>query len=201
MPTWNAIVSQTLFLQDDTVQKAFARADGVEKARKRAVIAKNRTVLERIFNVLMFLGRQGLPLRGHREMMTDSRINTGNFVALKLLSTYDPPLREHLEKIIDRQSTSAGSLGKIGRGSVLTFMSCKSQNKLISIINEHITCTIVKAIQNCMQSLSLMADTTPDISHHEQVSISVRIVHLNGHVSEHLLACQRAPGITAEDLY
>ena len=46
-----------------------------------------------------------------------------------------------------------------------------------------------------------MADTTPDISHHEQGSICVRIVNLNGHVSEHLLACQRAPGTTAEDLY
>ena len=58
-------------------------------------------------------------------MMTDSCINTGYFVeALKLLSTYDPPPREHLEKIIERQSTSAGSSGKIGRGSVLTIMSC-----------------------------------------------------------------------------
>ena len=35
----------------------------------------------------------------------------------------------------------------------------------------------------------------------EQVSICVRIVNLNGHVSEHCLACQRAPGSSAEDLY
>ena len=59
-------------------------------ARKRAVIAKNRTVLERIVNVLMFLGRQGPPLRGHREIMTDSciHVNTGNFVeALHLRPT------------------------------------------------------------------------------------------------------------------
>ena len=198
----NAIVSQALFLQDDTVQQAFARADSVENARKRAIVAKNRTVLERIVKVLMLLGRQGLPIRGHREMMTDSMTNTGNFLeTLKLLSTYDPPLQEHLEKIIERhQSASEGSSGQKGRGSVLTFMSYKSQNKLISIINEHITCTFVKAIHNC-RAWSLMADTTPDISHHEQVSICVRIVHLNGHVSEHLLACQRAPGTTAEDLY
>ena len=90
----NAIVSQALafFLQDDTVQQAFARADGVENARKRAFIAKNRTVLERIVNVLMFLDRQGLPLRGHREMMTDSCINTDNIVeALKLFSGHLRP--------------------------------------------------------------------------------------------------------------
>ena len=124
----NAIVSQALFLQDDTVQQAFARADSVENARKRAIVAKNRTVLERIVKVLMLLGRQGLPIRGHREMMTDSMTNTGNFLeTLKLLSTYDPPLQEHLEKIIERhQSASEGSSGQKGRGSVLTFMSYKS---------------------------------------------------------------------------
>ncbi|KAL5494520.1 hypothetical protein EMCRGX_G015870, partial [Ephydatia muelleri] len=123
----NAIVSQALFLQDDTVQQAFARADSVENARKRAIVAKNRTVLERIVKVLMLLGRQGLPIRGHREMMTDSMTNTGNFLeTLKLLSTYDPPLQEHLEKIIERHQSAS---------------------------------------------------------------------------EEHLLACQRAPGTTAEDLY
>ena len=79
-------------MQDDTVQQAFARADGVENARKRVVIAKNRTVLEHIVNVLMFLDRQGLPLRWHREMMTDSCINTDNIVeALKLLSGHLRP--------------------------------------------------------------------------------------------------------------
>ena len=97
----------TFFLQDDTVKQAFARTDGIENASKRAVIAKNRTVLERIVIVLMFLDRQGLPLRGHREMMTECCINTGNFVeVLKLLSTYNPPLQEHLGKLIERQSTS-----------------------------------------------------------------------------------------------
>ena len=130
-------------------------------------------------------------------MMTERCMNTGNFVeALKLLSTYDTPLQEHLGKIIERHSTSAGSSGQKGRGSVLTFMSYKSQNKLISIINEYITCTIITAIHIC-RAWSLMADN----DRHFEVSICVRIVNFNGHVSEHRLACQRAPGTTAEDLY
>ena len=49
------------FLQDDT---AFARMDEIENAIKRAVIAKNRTVLKRNVNVLMVLGHQGLPCTG-----------------------------------------------------------------------------------------------------------------------------------------
>ena len=34
-------------MQDDTVQKAFARADGVEKAHKRAVMLRTRTYCQR----------------------------------------------------------------------------------------------------------------------------------------------------------
>ena len=78
-------------------------------------------------------------------------------------------------------------------------MSYKSQNKLISIINEYITCTIITAIHIC-RAWSLMADNDRHFDH-EQVSICVRIVNFNGHVSEHRLACQPAPGTTAEDLY
>lgn len=48
---------------------------------------------------------------------------------------------------------------------------------------------------------ALIVDTTPDIAHHEQISICVRIVHIDGSASEHLLALQRATGNTAEDIF
>ena len=60
---------------------------------------------------------------------------------------------------------------------------------------------LLKQYKIACRAWSLMADKMPDISHHAQARICVRIVDLNGHVSEHLLACQRAPGTTAEDLY
>lgn len=84
----------------------------------------------------MYLGRQGVPLRGHSETMTDSCNNTENVIeALKLLSIYDAPLQEHLGKVVECQSASRPS-GRRGRGSVLTFLSYESQNKLIMIMNK-----------------------------------------------------------------
>ena len=47
----------------------------------------------------------------------------------------------------------------------------------------------------------LIADTTLDVAHKEQLSICVRLVHPNDKISEHLLACQRAVGTTAEALF
>ena len=106
-------------------------------------------------------------------MMTDSCINTGNFVEAPKL---------HLGKIIALYSVHG--LIRTERSWLCTDLY--GLQVLISIIDEHITCTIVKAIEKS-RDWSLMADTTPDIS-----------IHL---ISEHLLACQRAPGTTAEDLY
>ena len=59
---------------------------------------------------------------------------------------------------------------------------------------------IVKAITECI-AWALIADTTPDIVHHEQISICIRIVHRNGSITENLLACKKASGTTAENLY
>ena len=46
-----------------------------------------------------------------------------------------------------------------------------------------------------------MVDTTPDITHIEQVSICIRIVANSGKSSEHLLGCQEATNTTAAALY
>ena len=48
---------------------------------------------------------------------------------------------------------------------------------------------------------ALIADTTPDISHHWQLSICARIVNRNDKCSEHLLSCKRAYGTKAMQLY
>ena len=47
----------------------------------------------------------------------------------------------------------------------------------------------------------LIADITLEIVRHEQVSICVRIIHRNDSITEHLLACKKASGTTAENLY
>ena len=48
---------------------------------------------------------------------------------------------------------------------------------------------------------SLIADTTPDVSRKEQLSICVRIVHNNGRCTEHILSCVHALGTKAVNLF
>jgi hypothetical protein len=90
--------------------------------------------------------------------------------------------------------------GAKGRGLKLTFLSNDTQNNVINIIGREIASQIVKEIGNC-RAWALIADTTPDVSHHRQLSICARIVNGNGKCSEHLLSCKRASSTKAMELY
>ena len=114
-----------------------------------------------------------------------------------MISNYDIPLQQRVEKVKQQHIERKGARG---RGSLLTFFSNDIQNKVIQVISNLITDQIVQAITECI-AWALIADTTPDIVHHEQVSICVRIVHRNGCITENLLACKKASGTTAENLY
>jgi hypothetical protein len=68
------------------------------------------------------------------------------------------------------------------------------------VIGKLVKSAIVKSINDC-KAWALIADTTPDVSHHEQLSICVRIVDKYGYCFEHLLCCTRASGTTARSLF
>ena len=65
--------------------------------------------------------------------------------------------------------------GAKGRGAKLTFLSNDTQNNAINIIGKEISSEIVKEIGNC-RAWALIADTTPDIRHHEQLSICANYI-------------------------
>ena len=165
-----------------------------------------------IVDCVIFLGKQGLAFRGHRESHASDLLNAGNFLeVLKLLSSYDVTIRDHFEKFrkehealalaTARSQSGASATKKVkGRGSKITFLSNKTQNNVIDVIGKEITLEIVKRISEC-KAWALIVDTTPDVSHHEQLSICVRIIDSVGCCSEHLLCSKRAPGTTAQELY
>ncbi|XP_046844763.1 uncharacterized protein LOC124438631 [Xenia sp. Carnegie-2017] len=204
----NAKVAETLFLQENSISDQFHHQGKIESERRKKKIVLNKTVLKRVIDAIMFLEKEGLSFRGHCESLTNFYVNTGNFLeTLKLLSEYDQPINEHLEKVCDhqvKQSTKDGGKtdekGIKGRGSWLTFLSNDIQNKLINITGKEISSVIVQKIRNC-KAWALIADTTPYITHTEQLSICVRLVNETGECSEHVLSCQKAIGTTAHDLY
>ena len=76
----------------------------------------------------------------------------------------------------------------------------RSQNKLMSIVGDQITNIIIEKIKDC-NAWSLVVDSTPDVTHTEQLSMCVRIVGKDGLVTEHILACKEASGTTASGFF
>lgn len=61
-------------------------------------------ILHRLLDVTLFLSEQNLAFRGHREEISSE--NRGNFLELvRLLSKYDPGLKEHCLKL---EATAGG---------------------------------------------------------------------------------------------
>ena len=174
-----------------------------EAARRKLKVTGNRNVMTRVVDSIILLGKQGLSFRGHRESTESEVLNTGNFLELlKYLSIYDVTIHDHLEKVCKKHEEMRKSQTKKvkGRGSKLTFLSNKTQENIIDVIGKEITSELVNRIHEC-KAWALISDTMPDVSHHEQLSICVRIVDRVGYCSEHLFCCKRAPGTTAQQLY
>lgn len=200
----NAKVDDVIFLQERTLNEFIEQQELIAHERSKKEILLNRQVMKRIVDTIIFLGKQGLAFRGHRECLNHPALNTGNFLeALKYLSKYDSTTENHLEKAkIDQEmldARQASKRGAKGRGSKLTFLSKTSQNAVINIIGEEIATETVKMIRDC-RAWALTVDTTPDVSKHEQLSICIRVVTRTGQCSKHLLFCKRAPRTTALEI-
>ena len=131
----NAKVAEVVFLQEKTIALSLGLQEQEEAARRKMEVNNNQNVMTRVVDTIIFLGKQGLALRGHRESLTSEVVNTGNFLELlKLLSAYDVTICDHLQKV--REQHEALAMAKIGaqsrgnstkqvkgRGSKLSFLS------------------------------------------------------------------------------
>ncbi|CAI6365209.1 unnamed protein product [Macrosiphum euphorbiae] len=115
-------------------------------------VAKNRTYIGTLIDIILFLGKQGIAYRGHRED-ADS-LNQGNFKELcKLLSNYQPDF-------------------KIKFDETTNYTSWSIQDQLIQLCAEDIRETIVKEIEK-IGFFALMCDEAR-CYREEQLSICVR---------------------------
>lgn len=95
---------------------------------------RNRQIVLRLIDATLFLGRQGLPFRGHREYtgLGAPDINEGNFLELlKFLAHYDAIIEQHF-------NTSAGHI---------SYLSHQTQNELITAIASEMMSTIINDIK------------------------------------------------------
>jgi len=129
---------------------------------------KWRDVLKRILDIIRFLAKQNMALRGHREgNIGEDGENQGNFKEMvKLLSKYDPVLREHvLRANLGVQQT--------------TYLSPQIQNEFIVLLGDHVRKHIINDVKQA-KYYSIILDSTPDVSHLDQTSQVLRYVVMDG---------------------
>ncbi|XP_068160098.1 zinc finger MYM-type protein 1-like [Antennarius striatus] len=121
------------------------------------MVKKNREILKRLMDCVIFLGKQELSFRGHDESSPSS--NRGNYVELlSFLAERDPDLQYHL-------STSR----------VFTGTSGNIQNDLIYSIAEVMGEEIKTEIKSA-PFVAVMVDETTDVGNTPQLALILRYV-------------------------
>lgn len=175
----NADIAWKIFAARDTVLHQVKEED---KRRKEKQIANNRAILKRLLDIVLFLGKQSLPLRGHDE--SSKSANRGNFLELvDLIAKYDPTLREHLEKAKKNA----------------TYLSPQIQNEFIEALASCVQKNIIEKVKEA-GCYSLLVDETSDVANVEQVSFILRYV-INGDIIESFLQFTDVSKTDTESLY
>ena len=133
-------------------------------AEKQKQLDFYMAVLDRIFSVTIYLASQGLAFRGHRfegqdEFMETSKNSGNSLELLRLLVLFDPVIAKHLD--------TSKRKGK--------YTSPGIQNQIIDSIAHSVCSKLIDAVREA-KSFSVILDTTPDVSHLDQLAFSVRYV-------------------------
>ncbi|EFN63408.1 Zinc finger MYM-type protein 1, partial [Camponotus floridanus] len=142
-------------------------------------------VFRRIVAVIKFLASRGLPFRGSNEIFGSNR--NGNYLGmLELISEFDPFLREHIKKF-----------GNSGRGKA-SFLSSTICEELIEIMGKKVFMGIIAEVRQA-KYYSISIDSTPDVSHVDQLTFIIRYCK-NGKSVERFLKFIPIYGHDAENL-
>lgn len=126
-------------------------------------------ILRRVVAVIRYLSVRGLAFRG-----SDERFNSpfnGNYLgALELIAEFDPFLRQHID-----------IYGNKGRGNV-SYLTKTIYEEFIILMSDVLLERIKSEMKNA-KYWGLIVDSTPDVSHVDQLSVIFRY-YFNSHVHE-----------------
>lgn len=132
-------------------------------------------VLMRVVAIIKFLSERGLPLRGHNEKWGSP--HNGNFMGLvELIAEFDPFLQEHIVKCQSQQNKILSYLSKTVYEEIIEIMGKQVLREIVNDINEEDT-----------KYYSVIADSTPDLAHTDQLAIIVRYC-MKGKIYERFLS-------------
>lgn len=145
-----------------------------------------QNVLKRVVAVVKALASRGLPFRGNDERF--GSLDNGNFMMLlEFISKFDPFLSNHIK-----------SYGNAGRGSV-SYLSTTICNEFIEIMARQLTQKIINEVKAAIY-YSISVNSTPDLSHIDQLTFVIRYVDKTSIPQEHSLKFIPHCGHTGEKL-
>jgi len=132
----------------------------------------NKQIIIILFDIARTLSRQGLAFRG------DGDESGGNFMQLvKFLSRHNPLMQRWI-----KESSS--------RSYKFTYLGSTPQNEFIELLGKETRNIIANEIKEA-NIYSVSADTTPDISHQDRLSVRIHYVNSQGKVVERLLEMEK----------
>lgn len=142
---------------DKDVQSFYNR----EKNRWRAII-------ERMIAIVQFLASQNLAFRGSTSELY--KRDNGNFLkAVEMIAKFDSVISEHLNNI---------KKSKESHKRLPQYLGIHFQNEIIDLIAGGIKREIIKIVKDA-KYFSIILDSTPDVSHAEQITFVVRCVNVS----------------------
>lgn len=125
-----------------------------------------RNVLQRVVEVVKSLAMRNLPFRGSDQIFGSP--HNGNYLMmLETIAKFDPFLQEHI-KIY-------GNPGK-GKTSYLSAATC---DEFINLMGKHVLDKIIAEVK-LHKYFSIIVDSTPDVSHADQLAMILRYVNTQG---------------------
>uniref|UniRef100_A0A3B4ULL1 DUF4371 domain-containing protein n=1 Tax=Seriola dumerili TaxID=41447 RepID=A0A3B4ULL1_SERDU len=145
-----------------------------------------KQVLRRIVAVIKFLGERGLPFRGDDEFLQSP--HNGNYLGiLELITQFDPFLKEHIE-----------TYGAKGHGTTF-YLSSTICEEFIGLMGDKTKQTIATELQQA-KYFSIIVDSTPDMSHVDQLTFVFRFVSEKGRVVERFITFEPIHSHTGSSL-
>ena len=123
-----------------------------------------RNVLERLIDIALFLSKRNLAFRGSEEVLGSP--HNGNFLGIfELLARRDPILKELQDRIKNKNTKDH-------------YLNPTIQNELIELLATEVEKENLQQLK-LAKYFSIILDCTPDMSHHEQMSVILRYVLCN----------------------
>lgn len=152
MDSWDNFKKET-----PSVASQLDEGHALQQSEKEKAKLRNREYMTRLIDLIRTLAKSGRPLRGHNEKKESD--DKGLFLEIfALMCRYDPFLQSYIESAPKNCS----------------YLSKGIQNDLLEALNNVMLRKISADVTG--KPVSLIADETSDVKHHEQMSIVLRYI-------------------------